>query len=480
MLPEQLHKEILKLPKEQRSLFELVVSYFEEQLSIRDIRIKELEDQLSKNSSNSSKPPSTDQKEKPSPKSLRPKTGKKPGGQKGHKGETLLVSEYPDQTIVHKVDCCTNCAKNLIDRKADDIKTRQVYDIPELRFLVTEHQVEIKVCDCGCVNQGVFPIYANHYLQYGPNVKALMTYLQTYQLLPFARSQELINDLFNHNISKGTFENTKAEAYEKLSSFEEELKQLLILCTVAGFDETGFKACAKRMWLHTCSTDKYTYYYFHEKRGQKAMDDAGILSNFKGIACHDGLSSYYKYDCSHSLCNAHLLRDLKFVEERFDQDWSSEMSELLIKMKKAKQRAIDKGKDSLSDISLYRYRKKFEKIVEKGFQANPWYPPKEKKRGRPQKTFPRNLIERFRNRAEDIIRFLSNFKVPFDNNQSERDLRMMKVKQKISGGFRSKNGVKYFTRIRSYIMTARKQDICAFKALKDLFTNQKIAKSLVT
>ncbi len=480
MLPEKLHKEILKLPKEQQVLFELVVSYFDEQLSIRDARIKELEDQLSKNSSNSSKPPSTDQKEKPSPKSLRPKTDKKPGGQKGHKGVTLSVSDNPDQTIVHKVDCCTNCAKNLSDRQVDDLKTHQVYDIPELSFLVTEHQIEIKVCDCGCVNQGCFPNYATHYLQYGPNVKALMTYLQTYQLLPFARSQELIKDLFNHNISKGTFENAKAEAYEKLSSFEQELKQLLTLCLVAGFDETGFKACAKRMWLHTCSTDKYTYYYFHEKRGQEAMDAAGILPNFKGVACHDGLSSYYKYDCSHSLCNAHLLRDLIFIDERFSQDWAMEMFELLMKMKKGKERAIDKGKEFLSNISLYRYRKKFDKIVEKGLAANPWQPPKEKKRGRPKKTFPRNLIERFRDRADEITRFLFNFKAPFDNNQSERDLRMMKVKQKISGGFRSKKGVKYFTRIRSYIMTARKQDICAFKALKDLFVHQKIATSLVS
>ena len=480
MLPEKLHKEILKLPKDQQVLFNLVVSYFEEQLSLKDARIKELEDQLSKNSSNSSKPPSTDQKEKPSPKSLRKKSGKKPGGQKGHKGTTLAVSTTPDKVVVHKIDRCINCSKNLSDQLVDQIKKRQVYDIPELSFIVTEHQAELKICSCGCTNQAAFPVYANHYIQYGPKAKSLMVYLQDYQLIPFERSQEMISDLFNHQISKGTLENTKAEAYEKLSSFEQELQQLLIVCLVAGFDETGFKVCAKRMWLHTCSTDKYTYYYFHEKRGQQAMDAAGILPDFKGVACHDGFSSYYQYDCSHSLCNAHLLRDLKFIEERFDQDWATEMANLLIKMKVAKQRAIDKGKDCLSSGSLYRYRKKFDKIVEKGLQANPWHPPKVKKRGRPKKTVPRNLIERFNKYGEDIIRFLLNFKVPFDNNQSERDLRMMKVKQKISGGFRSKKGAKYFTRIRSYIMTARKQDINAFTALNDLFTDQKTSKSLVS
>ena len=480
MLPEKLHKEILKLPKDQQVLFNLLVSHFERELSLRDARIKELEDQLSKNSSNSSKPPSTDQKEKPSPKSLRNKSGKKPGGQKGHKGRTLLVSKTPDEIVVHKVDLCHNCSKDLSNQAFDKLKKHQVYDIPELKFKVTEHQSELKVCSCGCINEADFPAYANHYVQYGPRAKSLMVYLQDYQLLPFERSQELLFDLFNHQISKGTLENTKAEAYEKLSSFEQELQQLLVVCLVAGFDETGFKVCAQRMWLHTCSTDKYTYYYFHEKRGQQAMDAAGILPNFKGVACHDGLSSYYKYDCSHALCNAHLLRDLKFVEERFDQDWSTEMVELLIKMKISKEQAIDKGKDYLSNASLYRYRKKFKQIVEKGLKANPWQPPKVKKRGRPKKTAPRNLIERFRDRGEDIMRFLFNFKVPFDNNQSERDLRMMKVKQKISGGFRSKKGVKYFTRIRSYIMTARKQDINVFTALNDLFTHQKIAKLLVS
>ena len=221
------------------------------------------------------------------------------------------------------------------------------------------------------------------------------------------------------------------------------------------------------------------YYYFHEKRGQLAMDAGVILPNFKGVACHDGLPSYYKYNCNHSLCNAHLLRDLKFVEERFEQDWSKEMAELLVKMKVAKEKAIEKGKEKLSKESLYRYRKRFDEIVGKGLEINPWQPPKVKKRGRPKKTVPRNLIERFRDQADDILRFLFDFKVPFDNNQSEKDLRMMKVKQKISGGFRSINGVKYFTRIRSYIMTARKQSINAFIALNNLFIDQTTAKSLV-
>ena len=479
MLPDNLQKEILKLPKEQQALFGMLVSYFEGELSLKDTRIKELEDRLSKNSSNSSKPPSTDQKPKRSPKSLRKKSGKKPGGQPGHKGETLLISKIPDEIITYKVEHCINCFKNLSKLPVDKLKKCQVYDLPVLSLIVTEHQVEQKTCNCGCVNRAELPAYVNHYVQYGPNIKGLMVYLQDYQLLPFERSQELIKDLFNHTISKGTFENTKKEAYGKLSSFEEQLQQLLVLCLVAGFDETGFKVCGKGMWLHTCSTDKYTYYYFHEKRGRLAIDAGGILPNFKGVACHDGLPSYYKYDCNHSLCNAHLLRDLKFVEERFEQDWSKEMAELLVKMKIVKGKAIEKGKEKLSKESLYRYRKKFDEIVEKGLEVNPWQPPKVKKRGRPKKTPPRNLIERFKDQADDILRFLFDFKVPFDNNQSERDLRMMKVKQKISGGFRSINGVKYFTRIRSYIMTARKQSVNAFKALNNLFMDQTIAKSLV-
>ena len=260
MLPVNLQKEILKLPKEQQALFEVLVSYFEEQLFLKDARIKELEDRLSKNSSNSSKPPSTDQKTKPSPKSLRKKSGKKPGGQLGHKGKTLLVSKTPDAIITHKVENCINCFNSLSACPVDELKKCQVYDLPVLGLTVTEHQIEQKICNCGCVNRAKFPAYINHYVQYGPNIKSLMVYLQDYQLLPFERSQELIKDLFNHTISKGTIENAKKEAYEKLSSFENQLQQLLVACLVAGFDETGFKVCAKSMWLHTCSTDKYTYY----------------------------------------------------------------------------------------------------------------------------------------------------------------------------------------------------------------------------
>jgi transposase len=263
-----------------------------------------------------------------------------------------------------------------------------------------------------------------------------------------------------------------------LADFEERLKALLSLAVVAGFDETGIRIIAQRFWLHSCSTAHHAYYAVHTKRGQQAMDAIGILPQFKGVAVHDFWKSYYQYACRHGLCNAHLLRDLIFIKERFEQQWADELITLLLKMKAAKDKAVAKGKQALSAPTLYRYRKAYQAIVQKGLRINPFKPPDIKKRGRPKKTKPRNLLERLENYADDILRFLYDFKVPFDNNFSERDLRMMKVKQKISGCFRSFQGAEAFARIRSYIITARKQNINTFDALRDLFMDNSISLKL--
>jgi len=210
------------------------------------------------------------------------------------------------------------------------------------------------------------------------------------------------------------------------------------------------------------------------------MDDINILPAFKGVAVHDFWKSYYHYECKHSLCNAHLLRDLIFIKERFKQSWAEDLINLLLKMKAAKQRAIDQGKSFLSKTTLNKYQKQYDLIVQNGFKKNPFKPPKKKTRGRYKKTPARNLLERLENYASDILRFLFNFRVPFDNNFSERDIRMMKVKQKISGCFRSLNGANIFTRIRSFIVTARKQNVNVFDALKNLFMDNSITYSLTS
>lgn len=480
MLPKEIQDLLDLIPKEYQVVIRPVFLFYEGKIEKMEARLKELEDQISKNSRNSSKPPSTDAYEKPAPKSQRKRTGRKAGGQKGHKGTNLKMVTCPDVEQLYKVEVCACCQKSLGRQKADSIECRQVYDLPPLELTITEHQAEVKRCSCGYVNRAGFPPGVNHYVQYGPNIKSLLVYMQDYQLLPYERTKEFVQDIFGHQLSTGTLYNIRQYAFDQLATFEQRLKALLTLAVVAGFDETGMRIMTQRLWLHSCSTTQHAYYEAHAKRGQEAMDDIGILPNFEGIAIHDFWKSYYHYGRAHGLCNAHLLRDLTFVKERYQQTWADELAGLLLKMKAAKQRAIAKGKRSLSPVTLSRYRSLYEDLLQKGLKANPYQPPPKKKRGRKKKTKPRNLIERFRDYADDILRFLYDFKVPFDNNFSERDIRMMKVKQKISGCFRSFNGAKFFARIRSFIVTARKQNINVFKALRNLFMDNSIAFQLTS
>jgi transposase len=486
MLPKQIQDAISKLSPEAQLVIQVIVSYYESEIEVLttkiaelEAQVKELQDQLSKNSRNSSKPPFSDGYEKPAPKSRRKKSNRKPGGQKGHKGNNLKMVGAPDYVERHSVETCECCQKELSTQSAEAILRRQVYDLPPLAIEVTEHQAEVKTCSCGYVNKADFPKWVSHYVQYGPNLKGLSTYMQDYQMLPYERLAEFIEDLFDHQISKGTLYNTRQTAYDRLADFEEKLKQALTLATVAGFDETGMRVMSKLCWLHSCSTDQYAYFQVHEKRGKTAMDEIGILPEFSGTAVHDFWKSYYAYACTHGLCNAHILRELTFIKERFEQSWAEELIELLLKMKAAKERAIQKGKKALSEATLYSYRRKYNAIVKRGLQINPLAnPPPKKKRGRKKKSKPRNLLERLRDYADDILRFFFDFNIPFDNNFSEQDLRMMKVKQKISGCFRSIQGADYFARIRSFIVTARKQGFNAFQALNDLFTHNQLSNKL--
>ena len=482
MLPERIQNIVILQSKSVQELIAEINSYFEQKLAQKDARIQALENQLSKNSKNSSKPPSTDspyhKSEKPCPKSRREKTERKIGGQPGHKGSTLKKVEIPDDEVVHEVKHCECCNKDLSNHSVQSIIRHQVYDIPPLKLAITEHQAEVKKCVCGHTTQAVFPEHVSHYVQYGSRIKGFLTYLQMYQLLPYERSKELIADLFQHDLSTGTLSNIQKQAFEQLATFKEQLKALLTLATVAGFDETGFRVLSKCWWLHSCSTEQHAYYEVHEKRGNEAMDAIGILPAFEGIAIHDFWKSYLKYTCTHGLCNAHLIRELTFIKDRFKQDWAEDLIRLICEMKTARDKANQADNTTLSQQELDQYAEKYSSIIEQGFEANPFTPPKKKKRGRVAKTKPLNLLERMRDYKEDIIRFLFDFRVPFDNNFSERDIRMMKLKQKISGCFRSKTGAKYFARIRSYIITAHKQGVNVFQALINLFEDNSMYKKL--
>ncbi len=429
-------------------------------------RVKELEDRLNKNSKNSSKPPSTDEFIKP--KSNRKKSDKKSGGQKGHKGHTLKMSDAPDEVITHKVEACQSCGHSLEEVQAKDMEKRQVFDIPPLKMNVTEHRTKSKLCSCcGLENNSHFPEGVDLPVQYGSNLRALLVYLNQYQLIPYKRTVELIEDICGHTLSEATVYNAIASSYEALEPVEEKIANSLIASDVVHLDETGIRVEGERQWLHVVSTAFLTHYAHHAKRGSKATEDIGILPLIEGLAVHDYWKPYYNYDCLHSLCNAHHLRELTGIAELTGQQWPQEMIDLLLEIKAV----VEQRKTTATELSteeIKKFEERYENIIENGYASNPPPPEREKKqRGRQKQTKARNLLNRLKNHRHEVLAFMYNLCVPFDNNQAERDLRMMKVKQKISGVFRSNQGAKMFCRIRGYISTARKNSIPVLKAIKD-------------
>jgi len=433
--------------------------------------VERLRDQLAKNSSNSSKPPSSDGLNKPQPKSLRPRGQRKPGGQKGHQGHTLRMVEQPDRTVPHCVTQCECCGRSLTEQKPDRVEKRQVFDIPEPRVEVTEHQAEMKTCSCGHVNQAPFPDNVNAPVQYGPRIRAAATYLKDYQLLPYERLGEIMRELLGcPSFSEGTLANITGQCAARLEQTDRMLRELAAGAELAGFDETGVRAEATLRWVHSVSTDHLTWYFPHAKRGNIGMDEAGVLPNFKGRAVHDFWEAYLNYDCLHAFCNAHLLRELIFLWERQQQQWAKDMIDLLLAIKEAAEQAASAGLSKLPHAHLDRFQARYFQIVVDGYDKNPFQKrAPDKRRGRAKQSKARNLLNRFREYAGEILAFMYDFSVPFDNNLSERDLRMVKVKQKISGTIRSSDGLLAFCRIRSYVSTARKNGLSALQALQRVF-----------
>ena len=435
-------------------------------------RVKALEGQLATNSRNSSKPPSSDGPRKPKPRSLRRRGERKPGGQKGHPGHTLKSVEHPDHTVVHRVGECEECHAPLGDERPTETHKRQVFDLPPPQALEsTEHQAEIKRCPhCGHVNKAAFPEGVNAPVQYGPRVKAIAVYLRQYQLLPSQRTCELFSDLFSCELSEGTLANILEAAHGLLAEPVAEIARQITAAPVAHFDETGCSVNARRQWLHVACTDKLTYYQVHPKRGTEAMDHIGILPKFTGRAIHDHWKPYLTYLCDHGLCNAHHLRELVFVHEQHAQSWAEHMIECLLAIKET----VDQARtttDRLSERQIRDFEARYQRVLDEGYAENPLPtpPPGKKKRGRRKKTKPRNLLERLDDYRTQTLAFMYDFNVPFDNNQAERDGRMVKVQQKISGTFRSEAGAGAFCRIRSYISTVRKHAVNVIEAMLGAF-----------
>jgi transposase len=317
---------------ETKMMFMDKVASLSQQVALQEERIKELEAQFKKNSRNSSKPPSSDEFIKP--KSQRKKSGKPSGGQKGHKGDTLKMTNTPDNIVHHRVKTCQGCGHSLEEVQPQGVERRQVFDLPPLKIKITEHQTESKVCPyCGLKNKASFPEGVGLPVQYGDNLKAFLVYLNQYQMTPYKRAAELIQDVYGHRLSQGTLFNAIGAAYEALEPVEEEIINLLVGASVVHVDETGIRVLDQRQWLHVISTETLTYYAHHEKRGSKATDEIGILPRFKGVSVHDFWKPYFKYDCGHALCNAHHLRELTGILELNQQKWPQEMIELLLEIK---------------------------------------------------------------------------------------------------------------------------------------------------
>jgi transposase len=436
-------------------------------------RIQKLEDQLAKNSRNSGKPPSSDGYDQgsPRPKSLRKRSRRKSGGQPGHPGKTLKMVEKPERVKVHRVQACQHCGQSLKRRRAVGHEKRQVYDLPKVAMQVTEHRAEIKTCSCcGKETRASFPQEVNQAVQYGTEIKSQMVYLNIEQHIPLERTCDLLEEFYHHRLSEGTVVAVCAEAAQKVAKSNEAVKEHLVVHERVGhFDETGMMVNGVLNWLHTASTSLLTYYAMHPKRGSVALSEINILPRFQGCAVHDDLASYFQYEGKHALCNAHHLRSLLFLLERYPQKWVQAFIDLFSTIKAKVEAARRKAETALSVRQANAFSKAYDQLVKKGLRANP--PPKANcrkpgQRGRLKQSPARNLLLRLREHKQAVLAFMYDFNVPFDNNQAERDLRMMKVKQKVSGGFRSISGAQNFCNIRAYLSTARKNGVKALEALR--------------
>jgi transposase len=468
-----LFQEILKTNPDQ--LFYLINELIDK---IDDLtyKINNLESLISKDSHNSSKPPSSDGlKKKPIPKSLREKSGKQSGGQKGHPGKNLKIDANPDKITRIEVCKCEACNKSLQNEPVQGYEKRQVKDI-ELKTFTEEFQAEIKICsDCHKINTAKFPHYVSNTIQYGLNLKSLIVYLRVYNIIPADRLTEICADIFNIPLSEGTIFNITASASNLLIPFENWVKFKLLISEILHVDESGLRIEGKLNWLHSMSNKLYTYYFPHSKRGNKAMDEIGILPYFKGYAIHDFWKSYQKYNSLHGLCNEHHIRELTFLKEEYCQEWAKKMISLLYEIKDNVEESKLAGNINLDENKIKIYETEYLKIIEEGFKNNP-YPKKDiKKRGKKKKGKILNLLERFKDYMDQTLAFMYHFKVPFTNNQAEQDIRMIKVVQKVFGCFRSMNGAKDFLRIRSFISTSKKHQINILDAIKKVFEKKDIS-----
>lgn len=435
-------------------------------------RVQELEARLAKNSTNSSRPPSSDPPSvRKKTRSLRQSGEKQVGGQPHHPGATLKQVSRPDEISVHAPQRCRGCGTSLTEAKLSRCERRQVFDLPPVKLKVVEHRALTKKCrTCGHWTKGVFPEGVAAPVQYGPGVRARAVYLMSYQLLPYQRTSELLRDLFGCRVSQATLYRMAQEGAEKLIDTELELKDRLSRAATLNVDETGLRVAGRLHYVHVAATARLTHYGCHPRRGARAMDEIGILRRFRGALVHDCWAEYWQYSrARHAVCNAHILRELQFFidEEPGQREWAGAMKGLLLEIKAEVERVRSANDRRVDRERLLAYEGRYDEVLRRGREANPHRAGPvagesggggvNRRAGKAARAPSLNLVLRLERCKPEVLRFMHELRVPFTNNLAERDLRMIRVQQKVGGGFRCVDGARAFCRVRSFVSTAKKQ-----------------------
>ncbi len=455
--------------EEAEAIYDLGKEAVVEILLKMDARITALEIRLGLNSSNSSKPPSTD-----SPFVQKPKTTsnakRKAGGQKGREGKNLKMVEHPDVVIASSAKICSDCGTSLVDTQSHLVASRQVFDLPIMKIEVTEHQVHTKRCPCcKAINKGTFPTDVTAPTQYGKRFDAAISYLSVHQMLPYERITQVMDDLFGHPISEGVVLNALSRTEAHLSSFNAITKKGLLQSKVLHTDETGINVKGTLHWAHIALSDSTATCLLHPKRGADAIKEMDILPNYTGTVVHDHWKAYESIGGAfeHAFCNAHHLRELERVTQLDKQQWSEDMSKLLVSANQKVTHAKTNAREALTPRMMKRLSMRYDAIVTSASVYHTISQKEAKKRGRVKQSFAKNLLDRLIKYKDETLRFATDFTVPFTNNAAERGLRMMKVKEKISGCFMSQKGGRIFMNIYSYILTVKKNGVNIMQALLD-------------
>jgi transposase len=428
-------------------------------------KVRCLLDSAAQNSSNSSRPPSTDKPEKPQPKSLRKQSGRKPGGQPGHPGRTLQFSDTPKHIKIHPVLEC-ECGEDLSQQPVTDFQRRQVFDLPSLELECTEHRAQTKECPC-CERTctASFPADVNAPVQYGKSFRALLAYLYDAQEGASLRIGEMCEEMFGYAVSEATLQSARQEQYDALEPFENRLVEILPQEPILHADETGVPINKIDHWLHCLCTPLLTFFAIHLKRGKEAIEAIGIIPKYKGWLMTDFLSSYLAFDnCLHTFCKSHLMRELVFLFEQHQQSWAKDLYDLFLEMLQCMKDR--KTRDApLTKMEFHRWQRRYRNILQAGRQANP-LSPAQLARKRPKQSKEQNLLDRLEGYEDCILAFLWEWNLPFTNNEAERAFRMIKTRLKISGCFRTLAGARRHARIRSYVSTLRKHSLSVLEYLR--------------